>query len=215
MKKLIGTICTALLLLAGVTPARAETVNPFDVLAAVVATPEEISAVNGGAAAALAAQFKTSADPVALLNTLNHDELVALKAYLLPASKAWTNVAPLAHQLRAYPTGCWNPAQTLTAYNALGSALYSLTLKSNFCAAAGLLKSVTYQGMYPAVYIWGWTADGVLNSGTVKGTKSGMVYGQFKFTYTVMGWSLTSDVPCQRNLVYGDGSWGYDSVCGP
>jgi hypothetical protein len=215
LKKIIGTICACLLLFVGVGPARADAINPFDILSAVVATPEEIAAVDVGAAAALAEQFSATSEPVAYVNSLKHSELVALKSYVFPGATSVQSLAASQRQVRAYPTGCWNPAQTLTAYNLLGLPLYSLTLKSNFCTAAGVLKSVTYQGMYPAIYAWGWSADGVLNSGTVKTTRSGMAYGQFKFTYNVAGWALTTDVPCQRNLVYFDGSWAYDSVCGP
>lgn len=86
---------------------------------------------------------------------------------------------------------------------------------SSFCPGSRLLKSVTYQVIYPSISAPGLTAEGVLNSGITKGSRSGLICERYKMNFAVAGWVIQSDLPCIRNLVSGDGSWSYDLVCGP
>lgn len=215
MKKVLVVLSVALLTIASTVPARATGLTPVEVLQQVEVTPADLSGLDLAYARDLAAKVVLADDPTSVLESLTHSEIVAVKAYLQPSTYALDSAPAVTKVSRAYPTGCWSQAQTYRAFNAFGFELWNVSLKSSFCAAAGLLKSVTYQGMYPSIYSVGWTAEGVLSSGTVKGSRSGLVYGQYKMNYQIAGWVLQSDVPCMRNLVSGDGSWSFDSVCGP
>lgn len=215
MKKIAATLIAILFGLTAGTPAKASNVDSLQRFISIVVSDYDLEAFDVSVARELAVGLEATRDPGTYLEQLSDIQLAAIKGYLQPTSFTSDGALIPSKTSRAYPTGCWSPGLYYRAFNTFGVEIWNVALKSSFCASGGLIKSVTYQGMYPTIYAWGWTAEGAIASGVVKGSRQGIVYGQYKMNYNVAGWVVSSSVPCMRTLVSGDGSWSFDGVCGP